>query len=350
MVNLFIIRKSFLLLILFISIRISCSSDIPEKKQYQVDHHHPPKSIVDLKGETILLVHSYHREYPWVASISDGVRSTIEGTELKLEIFYMDTKRKTDTAWKVRAGELAVRKVEELNPVIVITADDNAQQYFGTKYINSSLPIVFCGVNADPSKYGYPCSNITGIIERPHLDRCLAFIQQIRPMRKIAIISCDDETSIGAIGFMKEEFYDVDIAEYSLVSYFDDWKKEVLRLNGTVDAIGIYMYHTIKRRGHIESLDPKIVMDWTRKNAIIPTIGFFEFGVQDGLLLGVVESGLEHGEKAAKYALEILNGTPIESLPVRKANVGIKMINRETADYLKIQLTDSITSDAIVIP
>jgi len=29
---------------------------------------------------------------------------------------------------------------------------------------NSTIPIVFCGINRDVSDYGFPCSNITGMI------------------------------------------------------------------------------------------------------------------------------------------------------------------------------------------
>ena len=178
------------------------------------------------------------------------------------------------------------------------------------KYVGQSPPFVFCGVNADPSKYGYPASNVTGIIERPHFKRTLDFLNQIQPVKKVALLSSKDPTSIAALNFMKQEDVDVEVVEWTLIADFDEWKSTIQRYNESVDAVGIFMYHTIKETDSDISLEPKLVMDWTWQNAKIPSLGFFDFGIEDGLLMGIVESGFEHGEKATRYALEILGELP----------------------------------------
>jgi ABC-type uncharacterized transport system substrate-binding protein len=304
----------------------------------------------DVTGKKVLLVHSYHPEYPWVASITAGVVKGLQSSGVELEIFYMDTKRKTDEPWKIRAGELAARKLEEYHPDVVITVDDNAQQYFAVNYVDKSLPFVFCGVNADASKYGYPASNITGIIERPHFNGTIKFANQLQPMKRIAILSCDDETSQGALAFMKEEFLDYEITEFKLVKTFAEWQQTVHAYNTTVDAFGVYMYHTLKDGRAPESLDPTAVMAWTIANATVPTLGFFDFGIRDGLLVGEVESGAEHGEKAARYVLEILRGVPLSSLPIIKANIGTKMVNHRTAALLGITIPEKVSELALTVP
>lgn len=47
--------------------------------------------------------------------------------------------------------------------------DDNACELVGKKYINKTLPLVFCGMNGEPENYGFPAENITGVVERHHL-------------------------------------------------------------------------------------------------------------------------------------------------------------------------------------
>ena len=123
----------------------------------------------------MLLVHSYHQGYRWVDTITEGVRSAIQGTGLELDIFCMDAKRHTDEAWKIDAGRRAKKRVDQYHPDIILAADDDAQQYFAAFYLNTALPVVFTGVDADPSKYGYPAANVTGVIERPHFKESLAF-------------------------------------------------------------------------------------------------------------------------------------------------------------------------------
>ena len=299
--------------------------------------HASPHTVA---GKRVLLVHSYHPEYPWVASITEGVREGLQGSEAVLEILYMDTKRRTDEEWKVRAGQLAQQKVEQWSPDVVIAADDNAQQYFVRGYVGESLPIVFCGVNQDPSKYGYPASNVTGVLERPNLKEAVQFLAGVRPVRRIALLSDDCQTSVGALNFMKNIPVDVEIVDVRIVSDFEDWKSAIRQYNDQVDALGIYMYHTIKRQGEVQSMEPRAVMEWTSANVTIPTFGFFDFAIADGVALGLVESGGEHGYKAAQYALWILHGTPLAALPVIRANRGQKMANRAAAARVGLALPE----------
>ena len=216
-----------------------------------------------LKGRRMLLVHSYHQGYRWVDTITEGVRSAIQGTGLELDIFCMDAKRHTDEAWKIDAGRRARKRVDEFRPDIILAADDDAQEYFATSYLNTALPVVFTGVDADPSKYGYPAANVTGVIERPHFKESLAFAQQLRPIKRIAVLSCHDSTSILALGFMKQEQLDVEVAEWLMVDDFDDWKKAVERFNRSVDAIVIRSYQAVKKPGSSENVPPRDVAAWT---------------------------------------------------------------------------------------
>ncbi len=339
-----------LLCISFVTSLCGCPSKVPDKSGATAQPAAQPAIPAGgVHGAKVLLVHSYHPEYPWVNAITKGVRSGLEGTGTELEIFYMDTKRNTDEAWAIQAGQLAEQKVNEYKPDIVITADDNAQQYFAMKYLDGTLPIVFCGVNADPSKYGFPASNATGIIERPHFAQTLSYIKSFHPIRRIAVLSCDDVTSSSALGFMKQERIDEEVTEWALTNDYDTWKEKILHYNDTVDAVCIYMYHTLKAGDNPDSLDPVAVAKWTTENAKVPTLGFFEFSVQDGMLMGVAESGFEHGEKAAAYVTAILQGTPVSTLPVITANVGTRMVNTKTAARIGIPLTSGIIENALVV-
>ena len=302
------------------------------------------------QGRRMLLVHSYHEGYRWDDTITEGVRSALQGTGLELDVFYMDAKRHTDEAWKIEAGRRARKRVDEYHPDIILAADDDAQQYFAVSYLNTALPVVFTGVDADPSKYGYPAANVTGVIERPHFKESLALARLLRPIQRIAVLSCHDSTSILALGFMKQEQVDVDVAEWLMVDDFDGWKTAVERFNRSVDAIVIRSYQAVKKPGSAENMAPREVAMWTSRHATIPTIAFHDFEIEDGLLVGVVKSGQEYGRIPAEYAIHILEGTPPSALPIIKPRKGIKMINRATAGRLGISCTGKIANDAILVP
>ena len=303
----------------------------------------------DLKGRRILFVHSYHPEYPWVDSVTQGVKTAIEGTGVTLEIQYMDTKRHTDQAWKTDAGQRAKAKVDEYHPDLILTCDDDAQQYFARSYVNAAIPVVFTGVDADPSKYGYPAANVTGVIERPHLKESLALAQRLASIKRVAVLSCRDSTSVAALGFMRQEQVDVEVTDWLLVDDFDQWKEAIGRFNKTVDAVIIRSYQALKQAGSQTNMDPKEVGAWTARNATIPTIAFHDFEIKDGVLVGTVKSGQEYGRQAAEYALQLLQGAKAESLPVTRTKMGIKMVNADTAARLGISLTDELTKEVKVV-
>ena len=117
-------------------------------------------------GKKVLFIDSYHEGYAWSDGIASGIQRTLGGKGIELKIFRLDTKRNTDEAFKKEACSKAKSEIESFKPDVVIAADDNASKYLVEPYFkNSTLPIVFCGVNWDASVYGYPYTNTTGMIE-----------------------------------------------------------------------------------------------------------------------------------------------------------------------------------------
>lgn len=71
-------------------------------------------------GTKVLLVHSYHTGYPWVDAITRGVRMVLSDANVDLQVYYMDTKRRTSEQWKKAAGEKACELINEWRPDIVV--------------------------------------------------------------------------------------------------------------------------------------------------------------------------------------------------------------------------------------
>jgi len=309
-------------------------------------------TVVPQTRGKVLLVHSYHTGYPWVDAITQGVKRALAGSHVDLEIVYMDTKRKTSEAWKKQSGEVVRQVVAEWKPDVVITADDNAQEYFAKGYVGRKTPqFVFCGVNAKPGKYGYPASNVTGILERPHFATSLDQLHKLVPdAARIAVVTDDSPTSAGALRFMKQQSAWRRIVSSETPSEFEGWQNAVRRCQDTADALAIYMYHTVKRPGTTESMPPKEVMAWTVENSRIPIVGFFIFTIDDGALCGFLESGVEHGFRAGQIALELLDGKPAGGVPLVTALEGQSMLNLAAARRLGIEVPDAaIRSTEIVV-
>ena len=329
-----------------------CDTDTPRRANADAQMESTGTSAGRSEGEQkILLVHSYHTGYPWVDAITQGVKRALAGRGMDLEIYYMDTKRQTSEAWKQAAGQRAREIVTEWQPTVVIAADDNAQQYFARGYAGDTAPqFVFCGVNAAPEKYGYPAANITGVLERPHFSATIDLFRQLAPTaERVAIISDDSPTSEGALAFMKQQTTPLVLVSCEAPSTFADWQRVIQRCQDSVDVIAVFNYHTLKRDGESQSMDPKEVMAWTVANTRIPVVGFQTFTIDDGALCGYLESGVEHGFRAGQIALEVLDGKSPADIPIITALDGQSMVNLATARKLGIDVPQAVIQSTEIV-
>ena len=109
----------------------------------------------------------------------------------------MNTKNKKEEGPQKAAEAYAL--FEQMKPDGVIAVDDNAQTMFVIPYLKDKvkMPVVFCGVNAAPGKletYGYPSSNVTGVMEYEVLEESISFMKQLVPnMKTLGFLSIDSE-------------------------------------------------------------------------------------------------------------------------------------------------------------
>ncbi len=298
----------------------------------------------------ILLIHSYDSEYPWTIEINRGTHKALAGKQVELETIYMDTKRKTTDEWKTEAGKEAMAKIESWHPDVVIAADDNAQIFVTQNYIGKKPVFIFCGVSADPATYGFPTSNVTGIVEWPFFQETVDYLKSLLgPSQKIRSIAFMSDTCPSSLeGFIRgrSEKFDEKVIGYHLVNNLATWKERILQYNRKADALVFLTYHTLQTDDIGFSASPQAVMDWTVENCEIPTAALYDFTVRDGVFCGYTVSGEEQGYEAARMALEVLGGTPVDKIPVRKPTKGLKMINLKTAKKLGIEISEKAIAEA----
>ena len=312
---------------------------------------HETKTANENPLPRVLLVHSYHSGYPWVDSLTRGVHMALPESEVELGVFHMDTKRRSDEAWMRDAGARALKLVEEWQPSVVIATDDNAQRYFASLLdATSDVPVVFCGVNGTLEEYGYPNENATGILERPHFEESIRYLQRLYPeARRIAIVSDDSPTSRGAISHMNDIPGLCEIVSRETPATFQDWRRAILGASKHADAIAVYTYHTVLRQDTGENARPKRVMDWSAQNSTIPIVGFLSFAVDDGAICGFLESGVEQGRLAGDMARRILEGARPSDLPIVTALEGYSMLNLRTARQMGVEIPEDLLESTEVV-
>jgi ABC-type uncharacterized transport system substrate-binding protein len=294
--------------------------------------------MIEAAPYKILVVMSYEADNPWCVEIKAGIDSVFEGKG-DLKYFYMDTKKNFEGG--VRKAEEAHELYIRFRPDGVIAADDNAQSMFVLPYLKGKVntPVMFCAVNAEPKQYGYPASNVSGILERAFVRESIAFAKQLVP-------------SIGTVGFLakdsppgrairkqveaESDTYLIEFAGFKLVRTIKEMLMVLEEFKKTSDALFITATNGMLDADG-KSLDnqqvTRIVTEFYRK----PLIGANDFHVKYGVLCAVTKSGNAQGRIAAESLLKAMTGTPIKDIPVDRNKYGKRMLNVTTMRNLGIK-------------
>lgn len=298
-------------------------------------------SAKSYNGKKVLYIDSYHQGYPWSDGIAAGVKSAFEGKGIDLKVVYMDTKRNSDEAFKKESGDKIKAAIEQFKPDVVIAADDNAQVYVIAKYFkDTNLPVVFCGVNWDASAYGFPCKNVTGMLEVAPLPPLMEQLKKYAKGNRVGTIGPDNETNRKEAEYAEKNFGIK--MEKVFVKDVEEWKKGFVELQSKVDMViidsdgGLYKGKEAELKSFVEA------------NTKVPTGTMYDF-MTPYAMIGFTKIAEEQGDWAATAALKILDGASPGSIAVAKNEKGMLFVNARIAKALKADLPYDLLASAKVI-
>jgi ABC-type uncharacterized transport system substrate-binding protein len=287
-----------------------------------------PVSAQDSKKFKVLVVMSYHETMPWVKEIKNGIYAVL-GEKCDVDYFYMDTKNHFENGDQ-KAKEAYARYLE-INPDGVIAVDDDAQMMFVVPYLKEKVktPVIFCGVNAAPETYGFPCSNVTGVLERLHFKESIAFAQQLIPsISNFAYMI--KESPVGSLNMKQIESERGEFSATFVAAKFPKTLKETLTMTKELrDKCDLLVLSTMSGilddDGH--PLSDKQVVPMVVKAFAKPVVGTEEQVVVSGALCSILRTGQEQGEKASEILLKAMEGTPVAQIPITRNYQGKRIIN-----------------------
>lgn len=273
-----------------------------------------------VRADVIYVVESYHAEYLWDQSYKRGLEEVL-GADHELIYFQMDTKRLPESMYQSMADR-AWNMYLSLNPDLVILADDNALKFLGPKFVKTTIPVVYLGINANPRKYGVAdAPNFSGVIERPLLLRSILMLKKFMTVNRLLLLFDSKETS----RVLKDDFFygndSITLAgihiDLKLVGSYKHWQQEVLDAKAAgYDAIVAGLYHTLTDQQG-KYVDPEEVIEWTNMNSPLPHFGFWDFSIGATKNIGgYVIFGYEEGKLAGQLALQMLDGKRTQARPM----------------------------------
>ena len=286
----------------------------------------------------VLVVMSYDETYPWSRELREGIEQGLPDN-WDIRYVYLDTKRYLEQG-TIRAQE-AYALYQQFQPDGVIAADDNAQSLFVVPYLKDSVetPVVFCGVNSPPETYGYPASNVTGVLEHPFLAETVGFLKQIDPGIK-TIGHLIKESPTGNAYFQQFQdvsgHYPIQSVAFNMPATLEEALAMVEALKIECDALFLMTVNGLPDATGTPLTDEEIV-PLLVKTFGKPTCTDLNAYVNYGVLCSVGQSGQVQGTLAAEMLLKVLQGTPIHELPIIRNFQGRRLLNVSTMRELGLK-------------
>ena len=294
--------------------------------------------------QKIFYVNSYHQGYIWSDEIEKGLIKALDrsGINYELKIFRMNTKfimNEEDEIQRI-AGDVKA-EIDDWNPDILLGSDDNFVKYVVLPYYkDTSIPVVFCGVNWSAAPYRLPASNITGMVEIDPIHNAVETLQILSKGKQLGVLFQDEYVN-HTIKENLEQIGKIKIDKVSFVKTADEWKESYLSMQNEVDMLIIY--NPIGLKGW----DNQDVLDFIYKNTKIPVACSIERHIQYALI-GYTKIAEEQGWWLGKTASKILDGTEVTAIPLAHNEEFKLTVNITMANELGIKIPPEIMENAVL--
>jgi hypothetical protein len=338
--------KTIVVLIFFSFLVLSTGCRKKTSQQYEKEAASPGTK------KKVLYVDSYHADLPWIKGITNGILKAFGGTVddkegidlskslVDLKITHMDTKRNKSEGFKKNAAIEVKGIIESWKPDIVIASDDNASKYLIEPYYKGSdLPFVFCGVNWDASIYGFPYSNVTGMVEVQLIPQLVGELKRHSDGDRIGYIKSDTLSAR-----QEAENYEKILGrklEKRFLANYKDWQSAYISLQSEVDFL------LVGNLAGLEGLpeDASEIHNFIFESTKIPT-GSWDAWMGPYTLITKATYPEEQGEWAAKTVLEILDGKSPSDIAIVTNYKAKIILNMKLAKKLNIKFSMGLIEQA----
>ncbi len=308
-------------------------------------------TAAEAAGERVLLINSYHPQYSWTAELTRGVQQVLHRRidQEDLYIEFLDGRRMVDdAAYEAALKALLEQKYKRFTPSVIIVSDDYAYEFIlnnRQQLFHADIPVVFCGVNFFNPKFLKGKHNVTGILEGTAIAQNLDLIQRLQPdVRKIVLLA--DQTSFGrrmihnahAVLSLRERQFQKIPAEIEIVDNATMAKLDSLVSHANKNTAFLVLNIHQTKDGQYFSFERDLARMSRLSKA--PIYGMWgSLMINHGATGGMMNDPYQHGQAAARMALEILEGIPAERLPIQPSALFTPQLDYQLLEKYGIPLS-----------
>lgn len=268
----------------------------------------------------ILVVHSYHKEMPWVQSLNSGINNVFgDKAYISLRYYYMNTKHQNSKRYLAQFQRMLKATISRWHPDLILAFDHDAQDILmRLEKRGMKTPIIFAGISDEKhfSLYNQK-PNVTGITEQIPIRAVREILSLLfRNQRRIYYLS-DDSSAARLLDndIALSHWGGFELVKHKRVKTVKEWKEAVKEAESKADILLVSLYHTLKDNKH--HVNRKQLVRWMNDESGIPVVGLYESFMLDGGLVSIAISGLEQGYTAARLALDVVEKKiTVQDIPI----------------------------------
>lgn len=279
------------------------------------------RAVLGSNPPQVLVLNSYHHGLGWSDGIVRGLQSALNDVELIVE--YMDAKRHPEDVVEGLLHDLYRAKYREARFPAIVATDDDAFRFL-LRYRDElfpGAPVVFCGVNDFRPELLEGRPLFTGVVETTSRLETMQLMARLHPgIRTIYIVS--DRTSTGRVA--REQVEEIAAREQIPVriEFLDtgqglDVSQLMERLRSLPPDSGVY-YMDFFRDRLDRFVSYEDVFPLLSAACPVPIYVHSEVYIGLGAVGGKVNNGEFDGEAAGRMVRKILEGTPVDEIPVER--------------------------------
>lgn len=275
------------------------------------------------KAAEVLVLHSVHQGNQWTRDIQKGIETQFEDENIALYVTYLDSYQVLTEQALAQYVDYFSRKFEQRDFDAVIVSGDNAlklvQRYADRLFLNT--PIIFTGIKRHKKSLLNFTHKISGVIESENiLGTVLLSLSLFPETHSIYIVTGNSRES---------KITTKSIAKFSnqlsqnVITFNDETEVSLKQKVSKLPENSVLIFDDFSRDRNAQFVNRNTMLKSLIGVSKSPLFVVNRHDLEEGVLGGLVISGFTQGKTGAIKVLDLLQGVPIEALPV-EVNVSDK--------------------------
>ncbi len=259
----------------------------------------------------VLLLHSYEQGGAWPDAVTSGVRDTLDGAGVSVELWieYLDVHRHSSPAHLARAFDVVRGKAAEIPFDIVVASDDAAAALVADNLDTAftGQPIVVIGLGERSLVDRFPAGKVTALLEDIDANQMPTLADRLRPgTRHFVVVTDNTRTGASVLQRYRDYARTRPDLTFEWIDGRDVPLDRIVERVGRVESSAAIILSSFRRDRDERHYPQGLAVRRIAEAAAAPIYTPILSSMGQGMMIGFENRGYRHGTWAAQQVLRLI--------------------------------------------